>query len=122
MTGLSSDTRYFYRFHAVNTAADPDTEAWSAAGTSFATALTGKAPTAPAATTFSKTEIDVEWTDIFATETGFIVERSPNGTDSWTQVTTTSANVDLFYDSGLLPGTTYYYRVLAENGAGISDP
>jgi alpha-L-fucosidase len=37
ITGLSPGTRYFYRFHAVNTAPDPDTNAWSTPGTSFTT-------------------------------------------------------------------------------------
>jgi hypothetical protein len=122
ITGLSPDTLYFYRFHAVNTAAEPDTEAWSTAGTSFVTALTGLAPTAPSATTFSKTEIDVAWSEAFNTETGFIIERSPNGTNSWTQAGTVAANALVFYDSNLLPGTTYFYRVLAQNGTGLSEP
>ena len=122
ITGLSGDTLYFYRFHAVNTAADPDTEAWSTASSFFTTALTGMAPTTPVATTFSKTEIDVEWTENFNTENGFIIERSPDGINSWTQAGTAAANAQAFYDSGLLPGTTYFYRVLAQNGAGLSDP
>jgi hypothetical protein len=122
LTGLAGDTQYFYRFHAVNAAADPDTETWSIAGTSFATALTGKAPTDPAATTYSKAEIDVTWTDGFATETGFVIQRSPDGQAPWTQVGTTAADTQIFYDSNLLPGTTYHYRVFAQNEAGLSDP
>ena len=122
LTGLVGDTRYFYRFQAINTAADPDTVAWSPDATSFATALTGIAPTVPQATTFSKTEIDVSWTDVFNTETGFVIERSPNGTDSWAQVGTAAANTGFFNDGELFPGTTYFYRVSAQNGAGLSDP
>jgi len=122
MTGLTADTLYFYRFSAVNTGPDPDTVGWSPAATSFVTALTGLSPADPQASTFSKTEIDVSWTDGFNTETGFIIERSPNGTDSWTQAGTAAADAQVFYDSGLFPGTTYYYRVLAQNGAGVSDP
>ena len=122
LTGLVGDTRYFYRFQAINTAAEPDTVAWSPEATSFATALTGIAPTVPQATTFSKTEIDVSWTDVFNTETGFVIERSPNGTDSWTQVGTAAANTGFFNDGELFPGTTYFYRVSAQNGAGLSDP
>lgn len=122
ITGLTADTLYFYRFRAVNTGPDPDIEGWSPAGTSFASALTGKAPTDPTATTFSKTEIDVSWNDNFNTETGFVIERSPNGTDSWTQAGTAAADAQLFLDSNLLPGTTYHYRVFAQNAAGLSAP
>lgn len=122
ITGLSPDTVYYYRFHAINTAADPDTDNWSPAATTFTTALTGMAPASPAATTYSTTEIDVQWTENFATETGFIIERSPNGTDSWTQAGTAAAGAQVFYDSGLFPNTTYYYRILAQNSAGLSDP
>lgn len=122
ISGLSPDTVYFYRFHAVNTAADPDTESWSTAATSFTTSIAGMAPASPMATAFSATEIDVQWTENFNTETGFVIERSPNGTDSWTQAGTAAAGAQVFYDNGLFPGTTYYYRVSAQNGAGSSDP
>jgi hypothetical protein len=122
ITGLAADTRYYYRFHAINTAPDPDVETWSRAGKSFATALAGKAPGDPFAEASGKNEIYIDWIDNFNTETGFIIERSPNGIDSWSAVGTTGANVDFFINSGLLPGTTYHYRVLAVNGGGISDP
>jgi hypothetical protein len=122
LSDLTGDTLYFFRFKAINTLADPPTEYWSQEVSSFATALTGKAPTEPTATPFSATEIDVAWADVFDTETAFIIERSPDGIDSWTQVGTAPANAQVFYDSDLLPNTTYHYRVTAQNGAGLSDP
>lgn len=122
ITSLTVDTLYFYRFRAVNTGAEPDTEAWSAEGTSFVTALDGKAPADPVAATFSKTEIDLTWTDNFNTETGFVIERSPNGIDTWTQAGTVPAGAQAFYDNNLVPGTPYYYRVSAQNAAGLSAP
>ena len=121
ITSLAGDTLYFYRFQAVNTGADPDTEAWSPAGATFATALAGKAPAGPAAAAVSATRIDVTWTDNFDTETGFVIERSPNGIDTWTQAGTTGPNTGSFSDIDLLPSTPYHYRVSARNGAGLSD-
>lgn len=121
MTGLAADTLYFYRFRGVNTGPDPDTVGWSPAATYFVTALTGLAPADPQANALSKTAIDVSWTDGFNTETAFVIERSPNGTDSWTVAGTVPFNSTNFTDSDLLPGTTHYYRVSAQNGAGYSD-
>ena len=121
MTGLSADTLYFYRFRGVNTGPDPDTVGWSPAATYFVTALTGLSPAAPQAAALSKTEIDVSWTDGFNTETAFVIERSPNGTDTWTIAGTVPFNSTNFTDSNLLPSTTHYYRVSAQNSAGYSD-
>ena len=49
------------------------------------------------------------------TEDGFIVERSPNGVDTWTQIGTPAANATSFNDTtaGLVVATPYYYRVRA---------
>ncbi|MFM2241868.1 MAG: hypothetical protein RLZ97_723 [Verrucomicrobiota bacterium] len=122
ISGLTADTRYFTRFHAVNTAAEPDLEGWSAP-MSFATALSGKSVTDLAATPFSAYEIDLTWTDNFDTETGYIIERSPAGAGSWTVVATVPADDQFHTDvhTGLIPGTSYDYRIFAVNGAGESD-
>lgn len=69
----------------------------------------------------SLTQIDLRWNDV-ADETGFKVERSPDGVSGWTQVGTTGAGVVTLRDSGLTAGATYYYRVLAYNAAGSSAP
>lgn len=124
ITGLEPDTLYFYRFHALNTVADPDLEAWSEPGTSFATAPTGLAVTDLTALPFTTYEVDLLWGDIFATETGFIIQRSPAGAGTWTTVGTAPANTSLYTDrlSGLAPDTAYDYRVIATNAAGNSDP
>jgi len=73
-------------------------------------------PSGLTATAISKTEIDLAWTDNSSDETGFNVQRA---TDSgFTQnVTNTlvAANSTSYADTGLTPGTTYYYQVLARN-------
>ncbi len=76
-------------------------------------------PTAPSglsATANSASQITLAWTDNSATETGFKVERSPNGSTGWTLLTTTAANATGYADTGLSAGTAYYYRVSATNG------
>lgn len=123
LSGLAADTQYVCRFHAVNTIPDPDLEAWSGAVT-FATPLTGKAVTDLTATPYSPFEIDLEWTDVFNTETEFLIQRSPTGAGTWTTVASVPADTDFHTDiySGVVPGTTYDYRVLASNASGDSDP
>lgn len=80
------------------------------------------APANPAATANSATQITVTWDDV-TDETGYRVERSPNGSDSWADVSgSLAANTVTYTDTGLTCGTTYYYRVVAFNAEGDSDP
>src|SRR5206468_5699620 len=92
-----------------------------------ANATTPAAATAPAApsnlvaTAFSSAQINLTWTDNANNESGFIVERSPNGVDTWTQVGTPAQNATSFSDTtGLVAGTQYFYRVRATNAVGPS--
>lgn len=75
------------------------------------------APTNGMITSFTETSIRFNWFDRSGNETGFIVERSTNGT-TFTTLTTTAANVESYTDQGLTTGQTYYYRARATS-AGI---
>lgn len=66
------------------------------------------------------TEILLEWDDNSSDETGFEVERSPNGSD-WAALVTLAANTSSLADANLTPSTTYYYRVRAVGPGGNSD-
>jgi hypothetical protein len=77
-------------------------------------------PNAPAgllALPFSSSRINLAWSNV-AHETGYKVERSPNGSTGWTQIGTTATNVTNFAATGLSASTTYYFRVRATNVAG----
>ena len=76
-------------------------------------------PTNLVATAVSSSQINLSWTDNSNNETGFKVERSPNGT-SFSQIALRGANVTTFSNTGLAASTTYYYRVRAYNGSGNS--
>ncbi len=76
-------------------------------------------PTGLTAVAASSTQIDLSWADV-ATETGYRVERSLDGATDWTTVATTGQDVTAQSDTGLSPGTTYYYRVFATNDDGDS--
>ncbi len=77
------------------------------------------APTALSATAVSSSQIDLSWTDNANNETGFKVERSPDGA-AWAEIAQVGANVTVYPDTGLAASTTYFYRVRAFNGGGDS--
>jgi titin len=69
---------------------------------------------APAAS-ITTTSMTLNWTSNTPNASGFVVERSPNGT-TWTQVETvaqTTATAYSFTNTGLTTRTTYRYRVRA---------
>jgi autotransporter-associated beta strand protein len=78
------------------------------------------APTALAASAVSASQIDLSWTDNASDESGFKLERSPDGTTGWTQISTPAANATSHSDTGLTLGTPYHYRLRATNTGGDS--
>jgi hypothetical protein len=77
-------------------------------------------PAAPAtlnATSTGTTSIQLTWPDV-AHDTGYLIERSPNGSNSWVQIGTTGTSVVTYDDTGLTANTTYYYRVRATGSVG----
>src|SRR5204862_434993 len=88
-----------------------------------ATATTLAVPAAPSsltATAINGTQIALNWTsNSGGTESGFKIYSSTNGTSySWNW--STGTGVTTITPSGLTPGTTYYFKVLAYNAAGAS--
>jgi hypothetical protein len=118
-TGLSCGTAYYYRVLAYNVNGDSDP---SNTANDNANACPPDAPTGLGATAVSQTQIDLDWTDNSSDETGFKIERSPNGTSGWAQIGTVGAGVTSYSDTGLTCSTGYYYRVRAYNANGDSDP
>jgi len=74
------------------------------------------APTNLTAVAVSTNTINLTWTDNSTSETSFKIERSPNGS-AFTEITTVTASVAAYSDSGLSPGTRYWYRVRAYSPA-----
>jgi phosphatidylserine/phosphatidylglycerophosphate/cardiolipin synthase-like enzyme len=116
LTGLSQGTTYYWRVTGKTMAnMTRDGNVWS-----FTTTGTAPIPPAPAnlaATAVSSHQINLSWSDV-SDETGYKVERSPNGSSSWVQIGTTAAGAVTYQDQGLTDGTTYHYRVRAFNASG----
>jgi len=53
------------------------------------------------------------WQDNSSNESGFKIERSPDGSTNWTEIAATGPNITSYQDAGLAPTTTYFYRVRA---------
>jgi hypothetical protein len=84
--------------------------------------LTPAAPANIAATSMSASQISISWDDKSNDETSFRIDRKTGSAGTWAQIGQAQANASSFTDSGLAPGTTYYYRVFALNSAGASLP
>lgn len=78
------------------------------------------APSSLVATAHSSTSIGLTWTDNATDETGFIIERSTTSGSGFTSIATPAADATSYTDTGLTPGTTYYYRISAANASGQS--
>ena len=77
------------------------------------------APSNLIGTVASPTQINISWTDNSNNETGFKIQRR-TGSATYSDVGTVNQDVLTFSDSGLLPSTTYIYRVYSYNSAGNS--
>ena len=65
-------------------------------------------------------QAQITWTDVSTNELGYYIDRSLDGTN-YTRIATNAPNTTSYLDTGLLANRTYYYRVIAFNGAGDSD-
>lgn len=79
------------------------------------------APDGLAVTGFTDTAVSFSWASNSSNHTGFSIERSPDGDTGWAERDTVAADVTTYTDTGLDPGTAYFYRVRAFNLDGYSD-
>lgn len=115
--GLTAATAYYYRVKAINVAGS---SGYSSVANATTLLTPMNAPSGLSVTGPTQTTLNLAWTDNSADETGFVVERSANGTSGWTVLTTTAADALSHQDTGLTAGTAYYYRIKAIKSGGAS--
>lgn len=115
-SGLTVGTLYTYRVMAYNSAGNSP---YSNEFRIMPDIAPAAAPSNLAAAVQSPTEVNLTWQDNTSNETGFYIERRREG-EVFKSVNTLPANVTTFTDTGLMPGTAYYYKVAAYNFQGKS--
>src|SRR5437773_931976 len=119
--GLAHSTTYTYRVHTVTTIGT-SFPSDTASATTFAVAPSP--PTGLAATAVSSTQISLRWTapadNGGSAVTGYQIERSTNGGNTWSTLVNTCGTSTSCSDTGLPHATTITYRVSAIHSIGTS--
>jgi Concanavalin A-like lectin/glucanases superfamily len=82
-----------------------------------ASAATLAAPSGLTASAQSPSQVDLGWFDNSVAETGQVLERSTDAAFTSPTTVALAANQQSYSDTNLTPGTAYWYRVKAVNGA-----
>ncbi len=124
-TGLLPATTYHYRISAINSVGTGNPSNIDHATTDAASAP--DAPTGLTATASGRTAINLSWTapsdDGGGAITGYQIELSTDAGTNWSDLVANTGTTSTTYThTGLLPGTTYHYRISAINSAGTGNP
>jgi autotransporter-associated beta strand protein len=108
-TSLADGKQYYYEVIATDAAGD-------SSPSNIANAITWlPALSNLSATVLSSSQVRLDWTINSTNQSGFVVQRSTDGINFTTIPPTTAADAASYTDTGLSPGTTYYYQVQATN-------
>jgi len=117
-TGLAPNTPYFYRVSAYN---QNGSSGYSNTASATTIEVSPDSPSGLMASAISANGVELLWQDNSGNETGFRIERSPDGVNSWTGIGVVGSNVTGYSDSTVSPATSYYYRIFAYNSTGNSE-
>lgn len=119
-SGLSASTTYYYQVYATNNVGSSANSNEAFATTAALAVVTPNAPSDLSAVAASESGIDLSWADNSTNETNFVVQRSMSPSTGFTMIATLGVNNTSYADTGLIAGTTYYYRMYATNSIGNS--
>lgn len=114
---LTPNTQYFYRIRAV---VNGNPGPFSNVADALTPDVPPAAPVRLTATAVSYNSIELAWADVSGNESGFQIERSPNGNDGWAKIAEAGPNTSSYADQSVQPKTRFFYRVRAVNAAGSS--
>ena len=122
---LDPGTTRHYQIYAINSVGE-STSASNVASATTEAASVPDAPTGLSATASGRIQIDLSWTAPInnggASITGYRIQVSPNAGTTWAnRADVTGGSTTTYAHTGLTPGTTLHYRVLAVNSVGASD-
>ena len=119
--GLQNGTRYYVRVQAVNAVG---ASALSSVGSAVPRTVASVPRSLTAAPTNVAGQVRLSWllpaSNGGSAITDYIIQRSPNGTSSWSTINDGVRATTNYTVTGLTNGTRYYFRVLAKNAAGNS--
>lgn len=111
-TALAAGTNYCYRIDAYS-------GSLSSRKLEKCVTTTLVAPTLSLLTVDSATQITLNWTQV-PDNTGYKIERKTTAGGVWAELAVKAAGENTHVDSGLTPGTIYYYRISTASPAGYS--
>jgi hypothetical protein len=116
--GLDSMETYFYRVLVLleDGVVAPPSDVVSAT-----TLVDPPVATVLRVTSRTQATVELAWDDVEA-ESSYRIERSSDGQTGWTMIGTAGQDVTSYSDVGLERHTTYFYRVVAVNAGGSSQP
>jgi len=112
-SGLTPSNLYSFQVMARDQAGNETGTSASASATTQAPPPPPAAPGGFAATGASENTMDLDWTDNASNETGYRIERSPAGQNSFGVIANSGANATSYTDNGLAADTSYDYRITA---------
>jgi fibronectin type 3 domain-containing protein len=121
-TGLTPSTRYYFKVVAYNSAGSSAFSNTAIVDTldDPAPAIVSAAPSGLQASTSTSTTVELGWVDNSSNEDGFRIYRSNSASSGFVELAAVGPGVTSYLASGLVPSTTYYFRVVAYNSAGDS--
>ncbi len=114
----NSQTLYYWRLRYFDAQGGPGS--YSSTTATFTLLDAPNEPSAAAVSSITATSAAITWTDNSAIEDNYVVEVATDGSDTFTAVSTTSANATSATTSTLSSNSQYQYRVKGTNAAGSS--
>ncbi|MGI0088651.1 MAG: fibronectin type III domain-containing protein, partial [Nitrosotalea sp.] len=124
-TTVTNGQTYYYKVSAVNSVGE-SLQSNEASVMPSGSSTSPQPPTGLAATAASSSQINLSWTapanNGGSAITGYMIERSTDGTTWSTIQSNTGSTATTYSDTGLTASTAYTYRVSAINSVGTSSP